>query len=158
VLTASTGFESAALVDLLRGVSGFWAAAPAAAATLLDGGRRRSVKDQARAGYERAVALYRETTLGALREVEDQLATLRVLDEEGAVQQAAVAASERALALSTNRYKGGIATYLEVIIAQSTALNNRRTAVNILARRLTASILLVKALGGGWNLSKLPVL
>jgi NodT family efflux transporter outer membrane factor (OMF) lipoprotein len=155
-LTGSAGFESAALVDLIRGVSGFWSAAPAAAMVLFDGGRRRAVSDQAKAGYERAVALYRETTLAAFREVEDQLATLRVLDEEATVQQAALAASERSLALSTNRYKGGIATYLEVISAQNTVLSNRRTAANILARRLTASVLLVKALGGGWDASRLP--
>ena len=155
-LTGSAGFESAALVDLIRGVSGFWSAAPAAAMVLFDGGRRRAVSDQAKAGYERAVALYRETTLAAFREVEDYLATLRVLDEEATVQQAALAASERSLALSTNRYKGGIATYLEVISAQNTVLSNRRTAANILARRLTASVLLVKALGGGWDASRLP--
>jgi NodT family efflux transporter outer membrane factor (OMF) lipoprotein len=158
MLTAATGFESAALVDLIRGVSGFWTAAPAAAVALLDGGRRRAVSDQAKAGYERTVALYREATLTALREVEDQLATLRVLAEEATVQQAALAASERALALSTNRYKGGIATYLEVIAAQNAALNSRRTGASILARRLTASVLLVKALGGGWDASKIPAL
>lgn len=155
-LTGNAGFESAALVELVRGVSGFWTAAPAAAMVLFDGGRRRAVSDQAKAGYERTVALYRETALVAFREVEDQLATLRVLDEEAGVQQAAVAASERSLALSTNRYKGGIATYLEVISAQNTVLTNRRTAASILARRLTASVLLVKALGGGWDTSKLP--
>ena len=93
---------------------------------VFDGGRRRAVSDQAKAGYERTVSLYRETTLTAFREVEDQLATLRVLDEEAAVQRAALAAAERALTLSTNRYRGGIATYLEVIIAQNAALTNRR--------------------------------
>jgi NodT family efflux transporter outer membrane factor (OMF) lipoprotein len=155
-LTANTGFESTALVELLKGVSGFWTAAPVAAMTLLDGGRRRSVSDQAKAGYERAVAIYRQTTLSALGEVEDQLAALRVLDEEAAVQRAAVAASDRSLELSTNRYKGGIATYLEVIVAQNAALNNQRTAVDILARRLTASVLLVKALGGGWDVGRMP--
>jgi NodT family efflux transporter outer membrane factor (OMF) lipoprotein len=157
-LTGSAGFESAALVDLVRGVSGFWAAAPAAAMVLFDGGRRRAVSDQAKAGYDRSVALYRETTLSAFREVEDQLAALRVLSQEAAVQQAALAASERALALSTNRYKGGIATYLEVVVAQTAVLGNQRAVLNILARRLTASVLLIKALGGGWNASALPPL
>jgi NodT family efflux transporter outer membrane factor (OMF) lipoprotein len=155
-LTANTGFESSALVNLLKGVSGFWIAAPAAAMTLIDGGRRRAVSAQAKAGYEEAVAFYRGTTLTALREVEDQLATLRVLDREAAVQQAAVAAADRSLALSTDRYKGGIATYLEVIVAQNAALTNRRAAVNILARQLTASVLLIKALGGGWDVTQLP--
>jgi NodT family efflux transporter outer membrane factor (OMF) lipoprotein len=156
-LTGSGGLESVALTALLQGVSGFWSVAPVAAAVIFDGGRRRSVSDQAKAGYEKAVAQYRETTLTAFREVEDQLATLRVLGEEATVQQAALAASERALALATNRYKGGIATYLEVVIAQAAALNNRRTALTILARRMTANVLLIKALGGGWNTSALPV-
>jgi NodT family efflux transporter outer membrane factor (OMF) lipoprotein len=154
-LTGTAGFESAALANLLKSVSGFWTAAPAVAATFIDGGRRRAASDQAKAAYERTLALFRETTLTAFRDVEDQLATLRVLDEEAAVQRAAVAASERSLALSTNRYKGGVATYLEVVTAQNTALANRRAALNILARRMTASVLLIKALGGGWNASTL---
>ncbi len=156
-LTADGGFESAALVDLLKGVSGFWTAAPAAAVALLDGGRRRAVSEQARAGYAKAAALYRETALAALRDVEDQLATLRVLREEAAVQKAAVAAADRSLELSMARYKGGIATYLEVVVAQNAALANRRAAVDILGRRLAASVLLVKALGGGWDAGQLPV-
>jgi NodT family efflux transporter outer membrane factor (OMF) lipoprotein len=155
-LTANTGFESTALVNLIKGISGFWTAAPVAAMTLVDGGRRKAVSAQAKAGYEQAVAQYQATTLAALREVEDQLATLRVLDEEAAVQRAAVAAADRSLELSNSRYKGGIATYLEVIVAQNAALGNRRVAVDILARRLTASVLLIKALGGGWDASKLP--
>jgi NodT family efflux transporter outer membrane factor (OMF) lipoprotein len=150
-LSGTAGLESAALTSLLQGASGFWSLAPAAAMALFDGGRRRAVSDQAKAGFERAVSLYRETTLSAFREVEDQLATLRVLEEEATVQQAALAAAERALALSTNRYKGGIATYLEVVIAQNATLANRRAALNILARRMTASVLLIKALGGGWS-------
>ena len=150
-LTASGGFESSALKDLLKGVSGFWTAGPAAAITLLDGGRRRAVSAQARAAFDEAVARYQSTTLDALREVEDQLVTLRVLDEEATVQQAAVAAADRSLELSNNRYRGGIATYLEVVVAQNAALANRRVAANILARRFSASVLLIKALGGGWD-------
>jgi NodT family efflux transporter outer membrane factor (OMF) lipoprotein len=155
-LTATTGFESSALVNLVKGVSGFWTAAPVAAMTLIDGGRRRAVSAQAKAGYDQAVALYRATTLTALGEVEDQLATLRVLEHEATAQQAAVAAADRSLELSNNRYKGGIATYLEVIVAQNAALTNRRVAVSILARQLTASVLLIKALGGGWDAARLP--
>lgn len=150
-LTGSGGFESASLSDLLRAASNFWSAAPAAAALIFDGGRRRAASEQARAGYERAAAAYRETLLVSFREVEDNLAALRVLSEEATTQDAAVAAAERSLALSTNRYKGGLASYLEVITAQSTALANRRAALNILARRMTASVLLVKALGGSWQ-------
>lgn len=112
----------------------------------------------ARAAYDRAVAAYRETLLVGFREVEDHLATLRVLSEEATTQDAAVTAAERTLALAVNRYKGGLTTYLEVVAAQSTALANRRAALNILARRMNASLLLVKALGGGWDASGLPAL
>ncbi len=150
-LTGTAGVESAALSTLLSGPSAFWTAAPAVASLLFDGGRRRAVSDQATAGYERTVSLYREATLVAFREVEDQLATLRVLEQEATVQRAALDAAERALTMSTNRYKGGIATYLEVVIAQNAVLTNRRAAVNILGRRMTASVLLIKALGGGWS-------
>jgi outer membrane protein TolC len=127
-------------------------------ATVFDGGRRRATVDQARAAVDQAAATYRATVLSAFREVEDQLATLRVLDQESAVQARAVAAAERSLMQATLRYTGGIATYLEVIIAQSAALTNEETAVNVLTRRMTASVLLLKALGGGWNQSQLPQL
>ncbi|HEY3381171.1 MAG TPA: efflux transporter outer membrane subunit [Vicinamibacterales bacterium] len=156
-LTASGGFESAALVDLVRLASNFWSAAPAAAVVLFDGGRRRAASDQARAVYDRTVAAYRETVLVGFREVEDNLVALRVLAAETRTQSAAVAAAERYLELSTNRYKGGVATYLEVINAQTAALSNRRAMLNILARRMTATVLLVKALGGGWHASTLPM-
>jgi NodT family efflux transporter outer membrane factor (OMF) lipoprotein len=150
-LSGAAGIESAAIGSLLQGASGFWSAAPAVAMALFDGGRRKAASAQAKAAQDRAVALYRETTLSAFREVEDQLASIRVLGEEAVVQQAALAASERALTLATNRYKGGISTYLEVIVAQNATLTNRRAAVNILARRMSASVLLIKALGGGWR-------
>lgn len=92
----------------------------------------------------------------AFREVEDNLAALRVLKEEADIQARAVDAAHRALELATNRYRGGVATYLEVITAQSLALTNERVAVNILGRRQTATVLLIKALGGGWQISSLP--
>lgn len=149
-LSGNAGLESAAISKLLQSASGLWTVAPAAAMAIFDGGRRRAATAQAQAGYDRTVALYRETTLAAFREVEDQLATLRVLAEEATVQQAAVAASERALTLATNRYRGGIATYLEVIVAQNVTLANRRVALNILARRMTSTVQLIKALGGNW--------
>ena len=94
--------------------------------------------------------------LSAFREVEDQLSTLRVLDDEARVQANAVAASERSLTLATNRYRGGVASYLEVITAQGFALANERTAVDIATRRMTATVLLLKGLGGGWDVSTLP--
>ena len=94
--------------------------------------------------------------LTAFQEVEDNLAALRILEEESKTQQAAVAASEHSLELSTNRYKGGVVSYLEVITAQSIALSDERAAVDILRRRMTASVSLIKALGGGWSTANLP--
>jgi len=96
--------------------------------------------------------------LTAFREVEDELAALRVLEEEGDIQDRAIAASERSLALANNRYRGGVASYLEVITAQSFALGNERAAVNLQTRRMTTSVLLLKALGGDWRAAALPTL
>lgn len=158
VLTGNAGFEAASVGDWLKAASRFWTLAPAAALTVFDGGRRRAVSAQARAGYERTVAGYREVVLGAFREVEDDLALLRVLAEEAEAQAAAVDASERALVLATNRYRGGVASYLEVVVAQYSALANRRAALSVRSRRFTASVQLIKALGGDWDVSKLPAL
>ena len=108
------------------------------------------------AGYDEAVANYRQAALTAFQEVEDNLATLRVLEEQAQAQRVAVEAAQQSLDLSLNRYKGGLVTYLEVITAQSIALQNQMTEVDILRRRMDASVLLIKALGGGWDVSKLP--
>ena len=99
---------------------------------------------------------YRQTTLSAFEDVEDNLAALRVLQDEAKTQDAAVAAAEHSLDLSISRYKGGVTSYLEVTTAQSAALSDEVTAVSILTRRMAASVLLVKALGGGWNVSQIP--
>jgi len=136
--------------------SNFWTAGPLALVNVFDAGRRRAVKEQA--SYDHAAASYRESVLAAFREVEDQLSTLHVLDEEAAIQANAVAASERSLTLANNRYRGGVTSYLEVITAQQAALANERTAVNILIRRMNATVLLLKGLGGGWNVSMLPAI
>jgi outer membrane protein TolC len=155
-LNGAAGFESASVGNWLKAASVFWTAAPAAAITMFDGGRRRALSDQAQAAYEQAEAGYRQTVLTAFREVEDNLSTLRILQDEELAQQAAVAAAERSLVLSTNRYQGGVSTYLEVITAQTAALSNQRAALNLQARQLTASVLLIKALGGGWTTANLP--
>jgi outer membrane protein TolC len=115
------------------------------------------VNDQARAVYDQSVANYRATVLGAFQEVEDSLAALRLLEDEAKTQDAAVASAQHSLALSTNRYKGGVATYLEVITAQSIALTDQRVAVEIAGRRMAASVSLIKALGGGWHATDLPM-
>jgi len=155
-LNGGGGVASASLSSLFAGPSAFWAVGPAAVATLFDSGRRHAVTDEARAAYRQTVASYQESVLVAFQEVEDNLATLRLLDEEASIQAAAVDAAERSLTLATNRYRGGVATYLEVIAAQSFALSNQRTALSVLVRRLTSSVLLIKALGGGWDASLLP--
>jgi outer membrane protein TolC len=126
-----------------------------AAVTAFDVGRRRAASDQARAAYDQTVANYRQNVLTAYEEVEDNLAALRLLEDESNTETAAVAAAEHSLALSNNRYKGGVTTYLEVITAQTTALADERTAVQISGRRMVDSVLLIKALGGGWNAANL---
>jgi len=150
------GFESGRFPNWLTGPSALWSIGATAAETVFDAGRRRAVSDQAIATYDEMVADYQQTVLTSFQQVEDSLSDLRVLDEEAKTQDAAVAAANRALEQSTNRYKGGLDTYLTVITAQSAALANERTAVSLLTRRLTSTVLLVKALGGGWDVSKLP--
>lgn len=156
-VNASGGFEGTTLANWLTGPSGFAAVGIAAAETVFDAGRRRSISDQARAAYDQSVANYRENVLVAFQEVEDNLAALRILEQEAKTQDAAVTAAQHSLALSNNRYRGGVATYLEVITAQSAALADERTAVQISGRRMLDSVLLIKALGGGWANANLPV-
>jgi NodT family efflux transporter outer membrane factor (OMF) lipoprotein len=157
-LSGALGFESSSLGSWLAGASSFWTAGPAALINVFDAGRRRSANEQAVAGQEAATAVYRQALLEAFREVEDELAALRVLDEESAIQDRAVAAAERSLTLATNRYRGGVASYLEVITAQSAALTNERAAVSILIRRMDATVMLLKGLGGNWKAGTLPAL
>jgi len=157
-LTGGGGFDSAKLSNLLDGPSGFWSLAGSAAETIFDGGLRRGVTEEARANYDKSVDTYRQTTLTAFQEVEDNLSALTVLENEAKIQDAAVAAAEHSLELSNSRYKGGVANYLEVTTAQSAALGNERAAVDVLTRRRAASVLLVKALGGGWNVTQIPPL
>jgi NodT family efflux transporter outer membrane factor (OMF) lipoprotein len=152
----SAGFDSSGISNLLSGPAGFWSLAGTAAELIFDGGQRRGVSEQARAAYDQAVDQYRETTLTAFQEVEDNLAALRILQNEAKTEDEAVAAAEHSLDLSTTRYKGGVANYLEVTTAQSAALADERSAVDILTRRITASVLLIKALGGGWDVSQIP--
>ena len=155
-ITGSGGFESAKIGNLLEGPSGFWSLAGSAAELIFDGGQRRGINEQARASYDKFVDNYRQTTLTAFQEVEDNLAALRILDTETSTQDAAVAAAQHSLDLSNTRYRGGVANYLEVTTAQSAALGDERAAVDVRTRRLVASVLLIKALGGGWNASQIP--
>ncbi len=155
-LGGTAGFSGSQGSNWFGWPSGFWAVGPALAQTLFDAGRRRATSESARANYDAAVATYRQTSLTAFQEVEDNVAALRILENETQEQQQAVASSQESLQLFTNRYKGGVDTYLQVITAQTIELANERNAIDILRRRLDASVLLIKALGGGWNVSKLP--
>jgi outer membrane protein TolC len=124
--------------------------------TLFDVGRRRALNDQARAAYDAQVANYRQNVLSGFQQVEDNLAAVRILEKEAAVQAEAVLAAQKSLDLSVIRYKGGVTDYLEVIVAQNAALANEVTAVNILGRRMASTVLLIQALGGGWDRTSLP--
>jgi NodT family efflux transporter outer membrane factor (OMF) lipoprotein len=158
LLTGQGGFESSRLGTLLQGPAGFWALAGQAAELIFDGGERHGLTAEARAAYDESVDNYRQTTLSAFEDVEDNLSALRVLQDEAKTQDAAVAAAQHSLDLSVTRYKGGVTSYLEVTTAQSAALSDERAAVDILTRRMAASVLLVKALGGGWNVSQIPAI
>ena len=156
ILSVTGGLEATNYSQWLLAPSRLWSLGPTLAGTLLDFGGRAAVKEQARAQYDESVAQYRQTVLSAFGQVEDNLAALRVLEQEAAAQDDAVAAAQRALAVVSDRYKNGAITYLDVVVAQTTALTNERNAVSIARRRMAASVALVKALGGGWNASDLP--
>jgi NodT family efflux transporter outer membrane factor (OMF) lipoprotein len=155
-LGAAGGLEGASITNWLAWPSRFFAVGPALGETLYDAGRRHAYTDQAWAAYDANVAAYRQNVLTAFQQVEDNLAALRILAQESAKQSEAVQSAELSLTLSTNRYKGGLVTYLEVITAQSAALGNERTAVDLLTRRMNSAVFLIKALGGGWDASTLP--
>jgi NodT family efflux transporter outer membrane factor (OMF) lipoprotein len=156
MLSAGGGFEGTTITNWLTGPSGFAAAGIAALETIFDGGQRRAISEQAQAAYDESVANYRQNLLTSFQEVEDSLAGLRILENEAQTEAAAVAAAEHSLALSNNRYRGGVATYLEVITAQSAALSDERAAVELSGRRMVDSVALIKALGGGWGAAHLP--
>jgi NodT family efflux transporter outer membrane factor (OMF) lipoprotein len=157
-LGASAGFEGTSMANWLNWPSLLWSVGMSMTQTLFDAGRRHATSEAALANYDALVAGYRQTTLTAFQQVEDNLAALRVLSQETDQQQQAVASAQEALELFTNRYKGGVDTYLQVITAQTMALANERNAVDILRRRMDASVLLIKAIGGGWHVSDLPPL
>ncbi len=155
-LSASYGVVSTALDTLFRTASGVWSVGPALAQTVYDAGLRSAQVDAARALYDQDVANYRQTVLAAFQQVEDQLAALRILEQQAAVQDAAVAAAQEAEALIFNQYTAGTVAYTNVITAQTVALSNRQTALSILQSRLVASVTLLEALGGGWDAAQLP--
>jgi len=155
-LTAGAGFQSTSFLDWLTWPSRFWSVGPALAQTLFDAGLRRATVEQYQASFDQAVASYRGTVLTAFQQVEDNLATLRILAREIRQQDTAVESAARNLRLATSRYRAGIDPYLNVITAQTTLLSNQQTAVTLRRQQVTASVQLVEALGGSWNVSDLP--
>ncbi len=155
-LTGSAGLQSSSLASWFTWPSRFWSVGPQLAETLFEAGRRRSVIAEERAAYDATVAAYRETVLTAMQQVEDNLAALRILEGESDKVQQTVQAATRALDVASAQYKAGTVNYLTVITAQATLLSAEVTAVNLMTRRLTASVVLIQALGGGWNVSQLP--
>jgi len=150
-LSASTGYQSATLADWLTAPSRFWSFGPALALNLFDGGLRRAQTAQAIAAYDASVAAYRQTVLTGFQQVEDNLATLRILEQEAGVQSEAVTLTDQSLALAINQYKAGTVSFLNVVVAQTVALANQRTATNLLGQRLVAATQLISNLGGGWT-------
>ncbi len=155
-LSASAGFQSSSFSKWLTAPSRFWSLGPELAETIFDGGLRHAQTAQARAAYDGAVANYREVSLAAFQNVEDNLSGLRVLEAESAAQADAVAAAEEALKITLNQYRAGTVSYLNVITSQATAYSNERNAISILGNRLTDSVGLIEAIGGGWDDSQIP--
>jgi NodT family efflux transporter outer membrane factor (OMF) lipoprotein len=150
-LAASGGYESSGLAHWLTLPNRVWSLGPTLAETIFDGGLRGAQVDAARAAYDQSVASYRQTVLNAFQDVEDSVAALRILEQEDALQEQAVALAQRALELELNRYKAGTVAYSDVITSQTTLLTNQETEVSLLSQRVTYSVSLIKALGGGWD-------
>jgi NodT family efflux transporter outer membrane factor (OMF) lipoprotein len=155
-LGASAGSQAGAVLALLSVPTRAWSLGAQVAETLFDGGKRRAQVKVTQASYDAAVANYRQTVLTGFQQVEDNLSELRILADQAEIVDRAVAAAQQSLDISTTQYRGGLANYLQVITAQTSLLQNQRAAVDILTRRLVASVSLVQALGGGWDAAQLP--
>jgi len=149
-LTGDAGFQATHLQQWLAWPMRFWSVGPALALTVFDAGARRSVKAQAVAGYDATVAIYRETVLSAIQDVEDNLAAEKLLKDEAERQQAATAAAQRSLDIAMNQYRAGIVSYLQVETQQTALLTSQRAALGVSERRYVAALQLIRALGGGW--------
>lgn len=156
-LSASTGFRANSPPDWFTIPHRFWSVGPALAETLFDGGLRRAVTLQAQAAYDVNVATYRQTVLTAFQQVEDNLAALRILEQEARAQDDAVQAARQSTELTVNQYKAGTVNFLNVVIVQAAQLNNEGNAVSVLGQRLVAAVTLVQALGGGWSATEPPI-
>jgi len=155
-LGAAGGFESMHSGTWLQGPSLLWSLGAQATELLFDAGQRHAVTDEARHNYEAQAAAYRSVVLATFYDVEDQLSSLRILEQESEVEQQAVASAQHSFDLASQRYKGGVTSYLEVLTAETALLQNQRTATELQTRQFVASVALVRALGGGWDSSQLP--
>ncbi len=155
-ISAQGGFLGTSAANWFTWPSRFWAVGPTFSQTLFDAGRRRASLNTASANYDQTVADYRQTALTAFQQVEDNLAALRILETEAQQQHETTASAEQSLDLFNIRYEGGVDTYLQVVTYQTAALNNERNDIEIMLRRLDASVLLIKAVGGGWDQAQLP--
>jgi NodT family efflux transporter outer membrane factor (OMF) lipoprotein len=155
-LSGSDQYTNSTLSNLISLPNRAWSFGPSLAETLFDAGSRRAQVAQARAAYEASVADYRQTVLSGFEQVEDQIATLRILEQQAVVEEAAVKAAKEAETLTLNQYKAGTVPYSSVITAQTTRFTAEETALTVLSSRLQASVALVEALGGGWNSNQLP--
>jgi len=156
-LSAGAGLASSSFVNLFSWAGRFWTAGAVASQTLYDAGKRRAQVDVAKANFDNAMANYRETVLTAFQQVEDELAALRILERETSATIETVAAAQLALDITTAQYKAGTTTYLQVETQQTALFAEQEALVNLLTRRMVSSVLLVQALGGGWDASQLPV-
>jgi NodT family efflux transporter outer membrane factor (OMF) lipoprotein len=154
-LSGSDQYSNGTFSNLLNAANHVWAVGPQLAETIFDAGLRRAEVAQARAAYEASVADYRQTVLSGLEQVEDQIVTLRVLEQQAVVEDAAVVAAKEAETLTLNQYKAGTVPYSSVITAQTTRLSSEETALSVLSSRLQASVALIEALGGGWTQARL---
>ncbi|WP_095152836.1 efflux transporter outer membrane subunit [Pseudomonas sp. Irchel s3b5] len=150
-LNLNGGYSSSTSKDLFSVPNRFWSVGPQLAMTLFDGGQRSAEVDRSEAAYDETVAKYRQTVLDGLREVENYLVQLKVLQDEAVVRQQALDAARESLRLTQNQYKAGLIAYLDVVVTQASALNNERSALDLQQSRLIASVQLIAALGGGWD-------
>ena len=157
-LFGSAGLQASDITKLANAANIYWAVGANIAETIFSGGARRAQVQFAQAGFDANVASYRGTVLNAFREVQDDLTALSVFINAQQTQQQAVDAARRTLDISTNRYTGGLVSYLDVVTAQQNLLNNEQQLVSIQGQRLTTTVLLVKALGGGWDASSLSAI
>jgi NodT family efflux transporter outer membrane factor (OMF) lipoprotein len=155
-LSGTGGFESTHVGDWIQGPSALWSLGAQATQLLFDAGQRRALTDQARHNYEAQVSAYKSAVFLAFEDVEDQLSGLRILEQETGVEQKAVDSAQHSLDVSNNRYKGGVTSYLEVLTAEATLLQNQRTAIDLQTRQFVDSVGLVRSLGGGWDATQMP--